>query len=198
MEISEQREANSAGLGADTPRTRLKIFTLGSMDVRFWVYWSAFAFPVVSYIIIFLYCRSVSKNVIETFAPSMMVAFSATVAGGFLGFLFAIPRAYPAGSTMPAAAGNAEGRLQINTNLEQVSDWLTKIIVGVALVELGKILPTLGRLVETVAAIYGGNAPGATVMAAAILIFFSVMGFFTGYIGTRSLVTVIFETVRGT
>jgi hypothetical protein len=197
MEISEQRKANSAGSGAKTPRTGLRVFPFGPMAFRFWVYWTALVFPAVAHLIIFLYCRSVSKSVIEAFAPSMMVAFSTTVAGGFLGFLFAIPRAYPAGSTLPGEDENAEGRLQINTNLEQVSDWLTKIIVGVALVELGKILPSLGRLVETVASIYGDNAPGATVMAAAILIFFSVMGFFIGYIGTRSLLTVIFEAVRG-
>ena len=82
------------------------------------------------------------------------------------------------------------------SNLEQVSDWLTKIIVGVTLIEIGTILPALGRLVGLVAAIYGNEAPGAAVMAAAILLLFSVLGFFDGYIGTRSLLTVIFETVH--
>ena len=56
---------------------------------------------------------------------------------------------------------------------------------GVTLVELGDILPAPGRLVEALAAIYGSTS-GATVMSATILIYFSVVGFFDGYVGTRS------------
>jgi hypothetical protein len=111
-------------------------------------------------------------------------------------FLFAIPRARPVSTPLDENAQDASGKLLVNTNLEQVSDWLTKIIVGVTLIEIGTILPALGRLVGLVATIYGNEAPGAEIMAAAILLLFSVLGFFDGYIGTRSLLTIIFETVR--
>jgi hypothetical protein len=124
-----------------------------------------------------------------------MAAGAALISGAFLGFLFAVPRAQPEtseGSTL--GERGIRRSLLINTNLEQVSDWLTKTIVGVALVELGRMLPALNRLVVALAAVYGGG-PAATVVAAAILIFFPIMGFFAGYITTRTSFTLIFEDV---
>jgi hypothetical protein len=55
----------------------------------------------------------------------------------------------------------------VNTNLEQISDWLTKIIVGVTLVELN---PAIARLEQAAILIskslcgvehFGKVAPGA-------------------------------------
>jgi hypothetical protein len=45
-----------------------------------------------------------------------------------------------------------------NTNLEQVSDWLTKIIVGVGLVQIGRIVPALSKLAESMKAPLGRAA----------------------------------------
>src|SRR6266508_6277591 len=70
----------------------------------------------------------------DILAVAALVAGGAFVAGGLLGFLFGIPRslAGPEGSVDGAAAG---GAYRPNTNLEQISDWLTKILVGVGLVQ---------------------------------------------------------------
>jgi hypothetical protein len=124
-----------------------------------------------------------------------MAAGAALISGSFLGFLFAVPRAQPETSDGSTLGERGIRRLLLtNTNLEQVSDWLTKTIVGVTLVELGRILPALNRLVVALAAVYGGG-PAATVVAAGILIFFPLMGFFAGYIATRTIFTLIFEDV---
>ena len=45
---------------------------------------------------------------------------------------------------------------QGNTNLEQVSDWLTKIIVGIGLVQIGHIVPALSKFAESMKAPLGG------------------------------------------
>lgn len=83
-----------------------------------------------------------------------MTAGGFLVAGVAIGFLFAIPRAAPPGriddleverGAQGGRSGHAsvtaaapfkplyvgEPRYYVNSNLEQISDWLTKIIVGV-------------------------------------------------------------------
>jgi hypothetical protein len=128
-----------------------------------------------------------------------MAAGAALIAGAFLGFLFAIPRAPQQVEQIDgrsvAEQANGQGPLRINTNLEQVSDWLTKIIIGVTLVELGRIVPSLGPLIAALAAVYGDNTTGAQVMAAAILIYFPIVGFLAGYVGTRTLIAVLFDVI---
>src|SRR5512143_3092668 len=75
------------------------------------------------------------------FTVEALVGTATLSVGGLLGFLFGIPRTTrpPRGSE---GAGANDGRREaINTpyepsnNLEQVADWLTKILVGVGLVE---------------------------------------------------------------
>jgi hypothetical protein len=117
----------------------------------------------------------------QTFGPSAMVAGATLIAGAFLGFLFAIPRAQQQVEQIDGrpvvAQANGQGPLRINTNLEQVSDWLTKIIVGVTLIELGRIVRSLGPPIAALAAVYGTNARGATVIAGAIFVYFPYCGF---------------------
>jgi hypothetical protein len=163
---------------------------------RLWLYGLALLLPTVGLIVIFLYCNSLSANVMQTFGPSAMVAGAALIAGSFLGFLFAIPRAQQQVERIDgrSVAEQADGPLRINTNLEQVSDWLTKIIIGVTLIELGRIVRSLGPLIAALAVIYG-NATGARVMAAGILVYFPIVGFLAGYVATRTLVAVVFDIV---
>ena len=75
----------------------------------------------------------------------MLFVFGAAsvVLGGLPGFLFGVPRTATAIYDMGhgAASSNSEptvtpGRTLPNTNLEQVSDWLTKVLVGVTLGQL--------------------------------------------------------------
>jgi hypothetical protein len=92
--------------------------------------------------------------------------------GWAVGFLFGVPRA---GST-PASA-------RINTNLEQISDWLTKILVGVGLTQLQQLPSALRRLAAYVSRDFGKS--GNDVFSLSMVLYFSTLGFLTGYLLTR-------------
>ena len=68
--------------------------------------------------------------------------------------------------------------------LEQVSDWLTKIIVGVSLVEIGRVIPALAKLVEILKAPLGGQ-PSSAAFGLGVVIASALTGFFFFYLWTR-------------
>jgi hypothetical protein len=113
----------------------------------------------------------------------LLVEIAAMMTGVLLGFLFGIPRSLQAGATQ------VERRYGVNTNLEQISDWLTKILVGVGLVQLGAIGSKLGAVINTVATGMGGSAP----LAGALIIYSLSTGFFGGYLFTRTILTRTFS-----
>lgn len=138
-------------------------------------------------------------------AAALLWALASLATGGFVGFLFGIPKvaqpdapsapaagaAVPAANPAPAAPaapiGGAGYRLLVNTNLTDISDWLTKIIVGVTLIQLQRIPDNLNRASLFVADSIGG--PQQKSFAGAILVFFSVGGFLGGYLFTRLFLT---------
>lgn len=71
------------------------------------------------------------------------IALGAWMGGGALGFLFGVPRykSAPDSQAVASMAGTTQQAIAFipNTNLEQISDWLTKIIVGATLVQLEPI-----------------------------------------------------------
>lgn len=89
---------------------------------------------------------------IRTFLRSICVAIVTSLAaatiGSVLGFLFGIPKilqhagdAHPNKGEGSEALGNKAGPFfMTNTSLEEISDWLTKIIIGLGLVQFEKIL----------------------------------------------------------
>ena len=114
-------------------------------------------------------------------ATAVLIAGASFLGGGLVGFLFGIPRAVQ-GSTAHTRAT----QYQANTNLEQVSDWLTKIIVGVGLVEIGRIIPGLTRFAESMKAPLGGQA-SSSAFGLALAISNVLLGFFLFYLWSRSL-----------
>ena len=103
------------------------------------------------------------------------------VHGGIVGFLFGIPRTVQ-GSALPERATQYQG----NTNLEQVSDWLTKIIVGVGLVQIGHIIPALSKFAESMKAPLGG-LPSSAAFGLGLAISYALLGFLYFYFWSRSL-----------
>ena len=102
----------------------------------------------------------------------------------------------------PAPSDNAGGNGQppvqqpaplgsINTNLEEISDWLTKIIVGVSLVELQKVQTMLQGSAGFIAQSLGG--PSQTSFAYGLMIYFSVSGFLGSYLLTRLYLQIAFR-----
>ncbi|MFC5008254.1 hypothetical protein ACFPIJ_61885 [Dactylosporangium cerinum] len=124
------------------------------------------------------------QHPLSVLGTALLIALAATAAGGLLGFLFGIPRARAgAPDEQPP---DIRPRYDANTNLEQVSDWLTKILIGVGLVELTTLLRAGGRLVATIGPAVGDGAQGR-VVAGAMLVFFTATGFVLGWLLTRVL-----------
>ena len=77
-----------------------------------------------------------------------------------------------------------------STNLAEISDWLTKLLLGAGLVELTRLGKPLAGLVDSVArGLQGVSSTAAisgpaVVIAAAILITYLVLGFLDGYVIT--------------
>lgn len=111
--------------------------------------------------------------------------FACLLSGATLGFLFGIPRslAVPAGNGQAAAP--AGGGFAHNTNLEQISDWLTKIVVGIGLVEAQSIAAHFQALSLRVAIHWGLGADGAP-SAGFVLLASLLFGFVGFYIWTRT------------
>lgn len=141
--------------------------------------------------------------------PVLVWCMASLAAGAATGFLFGIPRGASPGPAAvrteqaaaqarsaagsappprPPGTAGAEGTqgLRPNTNLEEVSDWLTKIIVGLGLVPL-QDAPAIIHAVSTNAAAAMAAVPTAThvSLATAIVVGFAIEGFFGGYIYTR-------------
>ena len=112
----------------------------------------------------------------SVFAVGAIAAGAALIVGIVLGFLFGLPR------TLDKQDSNA--LLATNTNLDQISDWLTKILVGLGLVEIGRLGHGLNNLSTSIATGLGGEA-GAHTFATGILVYALADGFLLGYLWTR-------------
>ena len=115
----------------------------------------------------------------------LAVAAGALGVGALLGVLFGIPRSLqsPQTDTAPAIQVSSR-RYRANTNLEEISDWLTKIIVGVSLTQLGEIQTQLAALVVAVAAGFGGSAE-AQAFVFGLLTSALIAGFLAAYLLAR-------------
>ncbi|MQS16887.1 hypothetical protein F7Q99_33045 [Streptomyces kaniharaensis] len=124
----------------------------------------------------------------------LAVAAAAAVGGGSVGFLFGIPRAvaaegHDAAGTQGALGGAAPAArptYTANTNLEQVSDWLTKLLIGAGLTQLGAVGDAARSMLDALAPSLGGR-PDSRTFAAALVLDFLVLGFLTGWLLTRLL-----------
>ncbi|WP_263384242.1 hypothetical protein [Granulicella arctica] len=140
---------------------------------------------------------------------TLSIALAALIVGIFLGFLFGIPRTLSGNNPSSKEsdgferdASSSTERLTafgvgpdrhgpdrqvnfgVNTNLEQISDWLTKMLVGVGLTQISK-LPVAIRVLSSALKPGFGDTAGAGAIGVLIVIFFSVCGFLIGYLWTR-------------
>lgn len=124
----------------------------------------------------------------------IMAAGASLLVGGLLGFLFGIPRTLQeerpgprvasGGPSSQRANGNELPLYRANTNLEQISDWLTKILVGVGLTQIGAIPERIGQLAGYLARGLGGSE-SSSVFAVAVVVYYVGCGFLLGYLWTR-------------
>ncbi|MER8183535.1 hypothetical protein [Kitasatospora sp. NPDC094015] len=123
-----------------------------------------------------------------TLGGGLMVAATFAVTGGLLGFLFGVPKLLTSGAAAHPADPSATSTASYapNTNLEQVSDWLTKILLGAGLTQIGTLPERLRELGRALAPVVGGG-PGSAGFAAALGVYFTVVGFLSGWLLTRLL-----------
>jgi hypothetical protein len=124
----------------------------------------------------------------RTLSIGLVVAAAASLAGGLAGFIFGVPRVLAVDGPRAGSpgAGPARSTIVANTNLEQISDWLTKILVGVGLTQFGAIAAGARRLFGALAPALGGGEV-ATVFAGGLVTYSAVFGFITGWLYTRLL-----------
>ena len=127
----------------------------------------------------------------------------AAVVGILIGFLFGIPRTLTneAATISPPVDGGVRGMQEtsyrVNTNLEQISDWLTKILVGLGLTQLRQIPEHLQTLGVYFSGTLGGTPEMAERVVAVSVPYFVVCGFFFGYLWTRLFLSGAFRAADG-
>lgn len=159
-----------------------------------WIALSLFAISgVVFLIIVSAESTSGTKTWLEqksywtTLGTSLLLGGACATLGALIGFLFGIPKIKERDNQ-----NNGKGGSVIhNDNLVQVSDWLTKIIVGVGLTELKNFPEILRNISVFVSPIFRTKPTssmvldGANVTSVSVVLYFFILGFITFYLWTR-------------
>jgi hypothetical protein len=124
----------------------------------------------------------------SAFGAAVAVAGAAALVGGIIGFLFGIPLTSQKNGQAAGQGddGPGSGSFKPNTNLEQVSDWLTKIIIGVGLVQIGHALPALSKLGQSLKSPLGG-LPSSSAFGLGLVMYFALLGFLFLYLWSREV-----------
>jgi hypothetical protein len=167
----------------------------------------ASALPAVA---IFLYAWTFeAPRALGIVGASLVIAGASFTVGSLIGFLFGIPRSVTEGDKprgpsagedagRPAPGGEEVGlarpgggpeagsrtSFRDNTNLEEISDWLTKILVGVGLTQIQNLPEGLQRLAEFLGKGLG-DSPLKDVFVLSLAIYSALAGFFFCYLLTR-------------
>jgi len=195
----------------DSPSSGGLVLALKNKDFAIIFDWFAsyfFGFAIAGFIALFLGAfPSRSWDSLRIVALSIVFACASTVCGWLLGLLFGIPRTLSRPTSPPPAPrqGAAPGQAspdatptsRVNTNLEDISDWLTKTLVGVGLTQLYFVPHYLWQAAEKINnAGFKWDGSGQ-LLAIALFLYFAPGGFWLGYIGTRTILTKLFDSIDG-
>jgi hypothetical protein len=118
-------------------------------------------------------------------AASMIWCLACLALGSAAGFLFGIPRSRVPGTAAHAvAAATSTQSVSSETAIEQISDWLTKIIVGVGLANLTR-LPSLLDKWAGYAGLSLDPSGGSKNFALGMILYFCILGLVSGYLLTQ-------------
>lgn len=125
---------------------------------------------------------------LTVFSVASMVAAAAMLAGGLFGFLFGIPRTLQQEQRPGQGKGSQQGdgkasEYAPNTNLEQISDWLTKLLLGAGLAQASRLRDWLANAASSLGEAFG--VPGARPFGLALLLSYGLIGFLAAYLWTR-------------
>lgn len=162
-------------------------------SIRAFVIWGG-ALLVAGALLIAVYCVDNWKLSPTALGVGLMWATAMGASGGLLGLLFGIPRA------MRSRSEADRNRYRENTNLEEVSDWLTKVLVGASLTQIGGILDRLaqvGEFLSPALARESDKTNAAAAFAIGITVFYFIAGFVIGYVLTRVKLREVLDGVDG-
>ena len=123
-------------------------------------------------------------------ATVILWALACLAVGALFGLLFGVPRPRPISGAPSEASGPTSG-YQPNNNLIEISDWLTKIIVGVGLIELTSLPEKLKMMASPLADCL--RAECGLAIAVGIIVYFTTSGFLAGYINARTFIAVMLK-----
>ncbi|NME72796.1 hypothetical protein [Flammeovirga aprica] len=113
-----------------------------------------------------------------TLSLLLIVSISSLIIGTVIGYIFNIPKTNPERSS--------KEKFQQNRNLEKVSDWLMKMLVGIGLTQFNNIVNELFKISEYVAGSLTTLADKAEpFLVMGLLIYFLLSGFIVGYLYTN-------------
>lgn len=147
----------------------------------------AFGVPAGGLVCVVIYAFTAARfgTIAHALGTFILTAGAAFITGLLIGFLFGIPK------SVEPRPGETSGMYSANTNLEQISDWLTKILLGIGLTQMGEITRWVGRTSDYMAnnmTLDGHEA----MFIASLMIFFVVCGFLDGYLATRIILPRVF------
>ncbi len=140
---------------------------------------------------------AVSPTYWDFFGLLLILSLASLLVGVFFGFLFGVPRLNR--NYDPRGDGGRTTKYMPNTNLEDVSDWLTKIIIGVTLTQLTKIPGYLQSIADNILVNSNCNTMNcnfAGTVIIALLIYFFITGFTSGYYYTRLFLPNLFSIME--
>lgn len=139
---------------------------------------------MVGWLVQLVYCMSVSPTPAIGAANFCVLWFSSGAAffcGTLAGIIFGLPRTRIA-SASPAFS---QGNYRPNTNLEDVSDWLSKIIVGIGIAQFPSIVSAFSNIANIVGKSIDTGPSGVVIAISGVIygmIYGMICGFFTYYV----------------
>lgn len=160
-------------------------------------------------------CLQGIRLFLRSICVASVISLATATMGSVLGFLFGIPKLLQHAGDVQANKGEraeAPGTRTIpffmtNTSLEEISDWLTKIIIGIGLVQFEKIISCIyvsasaasafieGKEINFVALV-DGPVGGATSFFFSIIILCLFSSCLFMYLQTRTRLTLMFMKVE--
>ncbi|MEZ4399027.1 MAG: hypothetical protein R3B06_03365 [Kofleriaceae bacterium] len=129
-----------------------------------------------------------------------LVAAGAVAAGTVIGFLFGIPSELtvaapdragpPSAAPVPAVAPSVSPAR--SNQLVLVAEWLTRILLGATLTQLGTVRDLVQELGEQASGGILGHQDGMVVMVG-VIVYAAVFGFFVGHLCTRLILNALFR-----
>ncbi len=174
------------GAGDDSPRGRFS--WLHSLTrVTTWLGLLTLAMLLGGTAWIWIYAFSTPGSHWSYIGVGMLTGMAALLTGFLAGFLVGVPKVVSSGQVH--VSGNV---FSPSTNLAEISDWLTKLLLGAGLVSLSHLGAPVSKLINDVAGgLHGPTSEpsviqSAKVIAGSVMIGFTVLGILGGYIVTST------------